>query len=298
MADGPISFSHALVTLYPQEDGTLQAIPEMQPDAMAGTGACQLRIMAVVARKIGFVELLKEIASGSKHSLPWLWPLSSPDKWCIDLDAARSWIRNGSFSPAGGRVIVKPNYDFDFDLKPSGDFTIRTTVKFSYPATEEEGDDMAAFPELDPWLDAFRTEHPDPRKCAFVMMRFSKTPAHEAIFKAIEDCCASHGIKAMRADQHAFSEDVLANIQTYIHGTGFGIAVFERLEKEYFNPNVSLELGYMMGQKRHVCLLKDKNLDALHTDVVGRIYRTFDTQDAKTTITKELEAWLKEKKFV
>ena len=87
----------------------------------------------------------------------------------------------------------------------------------------------------------------------------------------------------------------MPNILTYLHGCGFALAVFERIEQEDFNPNVSLEVGYMMALGKDVCLLKDRTLKTLHTDLVGHLYRTFDPQDPVTSIQPELTKWLTDK---
>jgi hypothetical protein len=106
------------------------------------------------------------------------------------------------------------------------------------------------------------------------------------------------GITAVRADDKHYHDDLWPNVLTYIHGCGFGIAVFERLEQDEFNPNVSLEVGYLYGLGKPVCLLKDKTLKTLHTDLVGKLYRPFDPQNPKTTIPTELSKWLADKGIV
>ena len=63
--------------------------------------------------------------------------------------------------------------------------------------------------------------------------------------KAIQSTLGTFGIAALRADDKEYHDDLLPNVLTYIYGCRFGIAVFERLEAEDFNPNVSLEVGYM-----------------------------------------------------
>jgi len=84
--------------------------------------------------------------------------------------------------------------------------------------------------------------------------------------------------------------------QSRIYGCSFGIAVFEGIEQDDFNPNVAFEVGYMTALGKQVCLLKDKNLRGLHTDLIGKIYKTFDPLDAITTIPPELTKWMQDKK--
>jgi hypothetical protein len=134
-------------------------------------------------------------------------------------------------------------------------------------------------PEITDSLGKFREDHPDAGNVGFIMMRFGQTQAHDDIVQGIHVAFDAAGLTAVRADDKQYHDDLLANILTYVYGCGFGIAVFERLEEDNFNPNVSLEVGYMMGLRKPVCLLKDKTLKTLHADLVGRLYRSFDPQD-------------------
>lgn len=110
--------------------------------------------------------------------------------------------------------------------------------------------------EIELSLRHFRLDHPSPEKVAFVMMKYGSTRAHDEIVKGIEAALVPHGICAVRADSKEYHPDLYYNILTYIYGCGFGIAVFERIEREDFNPNVSLEVGYLLALSKEVCLLK------------------------------------------
>ena len=93
-------------------------------------------------------------------------------------------------------------------------------------------------------------------------------------------------------------DDLFWNIMTYIYGSGFGIAVFERIEEQEFNPNISFEVGYMLGLRKRVLLLKDKKLKNLNTDLMGKLYKTFDPQNISKTVRPALQKWLKDKGIV
>jgi carbon storage regulator CsrA len=147
-------------------------------------------------------------------------------------------------------------------------------------------------------LKHFREDHPDPGKVAFIMMRFGSTSAHNSIVEGIRLTLQPLGIAAVRADEKEYHPDLWLNVFTYIYGCSFGIAVFDRLEADEFNPNVSLEVGHLYGLGKPVCLLKDKTLKTLHTDLVGKLYRPFDPQDPKTTIPTELSKWIKDKGII
>jgi hypothetical protein len=149
--------------------------------------------------------------------------------------------------------------------------------------------------EITESLARLRMDHPDPTRTAFIMMRFSRTPLHEEIVTAIRGTLGKAGLAALRADDKEYHDDLFLNVTTYMHGCAFGIAVFERLEMEDFNPNVSLEVGYMQALRKSVCLLKDKTLKTLHVDLVGKLYRSFDPQAPAATIPGELERWMRDK---
>lgn len=147
-------------------------------------------------------------------------------------------------------------------------------------------------------LERFRKEYPDPQKVAFIMMRFGTTDAHERIVAGIKTALDPLGIIAVRADEREYHDDLFPNVLTYIYGCGFGIAVFERIESEEFNPNVALEVGYMFALNKPVCLLKDRNLKTLQADLVGKLYKEFDSYNPTTTIPNELTRWLRDKDYL
>lgn len=147
-------------------------------------------------------------------------------------------------------------------------------------------------------LQHFRKDYPDPKKVCFIMMRFGDTSAHQAIEQAIKEALNKYGFTGMLARDKEYHEDLYPNIQTYMHGCGFGIAVFERIESDDFNPNVSLEVGYLLGLKKLVLLLKDKTLETLHTDLVGKLYRSFDPLHPEQTIASQVEQWLEDKGLI
>ncbi len=147
-------------------------------------------------------------------------------------------------------------------------------------------------------LEHFRQDFPDPQSVAFMIMRFGTTELHANIFEALKEGLAKHGITGIRADEKQYHDDLLDNVLTYMHGCGFGVAVFERIEEETFNPNISLEIGYMMAMNKPVCILKDKTLKTLHSDLMGKIYKMFDPLNAKVTIYEAISPWLRDKELV
>jgi hypothetical protein len=147
-------------------------------------------------------------------------------------------------------------------------------------------------------INRFRSDHANPDKVAFVMMRFGITKTHNQIIQSLRTELEKHEIIALRADDKAYHDDVFWNIVTYIYGCSFGIAVFERLEQEKFNPNVAFEVGYMMALRKPVLLLKDKTLKHLHADLIGKLYRVFGPRSVPKSIGPQVRRWLRDKNII
>lgn len=163
---------------------------------------------------------------------------------------------------------------------------------------DKVSDQAISVPELGKFIEAFREDYPTKQKTAFIIMQFGSTKVHSALVTAIKDTLKKHNIIGLRADDKEYSDDLFSNIRTYMHCADFGISIFERVTEDNFNPNVSLEVGYMMGLGKSVCLLKDQTLKNLHTDLVGKLYKPFDPLDVEKTLPPQLEKWLTDKGFV
>ncbi len=125
----------------------------------------------------------------------------------------------------------------------------------------------------------------------FVMMRYGRSRQFEELETTIRTSLRRFGLVARFARDHALSDDLWENIRLYMMGCRYGIAVFDEIDERYFNPNVSLELGYMYSLNRRCLLLKDRRMPRLPTDVCGKIYRDFDTYGILATVGAEVAAW-------
>jgi nucleoside 2-deoxyribosyltransferase len=141
----------------------------------------------------------------------------------------------------------------------------------------------------------FKKTYPTSKKVGFILMPFEKSTAYENILLAIKKVLQKNDCIGVRADDKNFHDDVFYNILTYLHGCDFGIAVFDKSEITTFNPNVSLEVGFLMALNKPVFLLKDKNLTTLQSDLAGKLYSEFDPQNIEKTISPMLKKWLLDK---
>jgi hypothetical protein len=172
---------------------------------------------------------------------------------------------------------------------------VNTTLQTQNKPGKRISEEAVSSPEIASGLEKFRADYPIGRKTAFIIMQFGATKPHAALVECIKKTLAIHKITALRADDKEYMEDLFPNIKTYMHGCDFGVAVFDRITEDDFNPNVSLEVGYMLGMGKNVLLLKDKTLKSLQTDLAGKLYKPFDTTDVDNTMPQQIEKWLADK---
>lgn len=159
------------------------------------------------------------------------------------------------------------------------------------------------------------------RKTAFIMTSFQKE--HKKIAEQILSILDDNKINGYLADQSKRQNDkeLWHDVEVYAHGCDFGIGIYaddsifrsqkkkkkddanektaNKKEKELIkririNPNLSQEVGYMLGLQKKVCILKDKKLDKINTDLSSWIYQEY----TKDTLEKQLVQWLKNNKFI
>jgi hypothetical protein len=260
-----------------------------------------VRVVSSSSRKLQRRELLKRTREAlGRANLPWL--SIQGDRWLIDADALKLAVPVlAKHRWLVGYVLIQPEQETVEHTAFGTPHFDETAVAYMTPASI--GDITMPIPpgcppEITESIGRFRKDHPDPKHVGFVMMRFASTGAHKSIIEAIRQTLDPLGFSAVRADDKQYHDDLFPNILTYIYGCAFGVAVFERLESDDFNPNVSLEVGYLLALRKPVCLLKDKTLKTLPTDLVGKLYRQFDPQNPGPDIATNLNAWMQDKGLV
>lgn len=141
------------------------------------------------------------------------------------------------------------------------------------------------------FMPAFLRDHPNPERTAFLMMRFRSGPQYEEIHKAVGENMASYGLDVVRADDKDYTGDLWENVCLHMLGCRFGVAVFEEIDLREFNPNVALELGFMIAHGKRCLLLKDHRMPRMPTDIVGKLYKEFDSYNIGKTIASAVDSW-------
>ena len=163
---------------------------------------------------------------------------------------------------------------------------------------DKPSDESINNPEIATGLEKIRKDYPIGTKIAFIIMKFGDTTVHKEMIHDIKAVLKKHGIVGLRADDKEYMDDLFLNVKVYMHTCDFGIAIYERILSDDFNPNVSLEVGYLLGMKKPVMLLKDQTLKSLNTDLTGKLYKEFDTTNTKGSITNAIEKWLSDKGYI
>lgn len=125
----------------------------------------------------------------------------------------------------------------------------------------------------------------------FIMMPFS-LPGSGKIYKAIADTLNAYGLEPIRADKKSFTNFIWSNIVTQIIGCSYGVAVYEPMGDILFNPNVSIEAGFMLALDKPVLFLANQSLNRLPVDFTGHIYKTFSPYKLKETINTAIRDWV------
>jgi len=151
----------------------------------------------------------------------------------------------------------------------------------------------SGFSELRAKVGAFLHRHPYDTN-VFVMMRYHENERFRDIEQTIRGSLSAHGLEAHLAKDRAFSDDLWENVRIYMHACNYGIAIFEQIHEKDFNPNISLELGYMYAWGKRCLLLKDGSMQKLPTDMCGKLYKDFDTDNIRSSLSARIDEWVRD----
>lgn len=128
--------------------------------------------------------------------------------------------------------------------------------------------------------------------CVFVIMPFAKR--YNKLYEVLKKVFKKRGFKAVRADEHTFHADLWENVNVYLDCCVAAVAFFEKKLCGSFNPNVALEVGYMLGRAKKVLIIKDRRIKDLPTDMKGKICYDYDRFENNETLEKNLEDWIRD----
>lgn len=137
----------------------------------------------------------------------------------------------------------------------------------------------------------------------FIMTPFREDARHREMIQIIKSKLNEHGFNAWVASDKKLNNQLWLNVQAFMLSCKYGIAIFTRDEEKrgniveikssIFNPNVSIELGFMLSRGKEVLILKDKALKKLPTDMMGSLYENFDLDNPINSLPTIIEKWIK-----
>ena len=74
-------------------------------------------------------------------------------------------------------------------------------------------------------------------------------------------------------------------------GCKYAVCVFEEIDEREFNPNVGIEYGFLRAMNRQVLLLKEQRVPTMPTDMIGKMYRSFDSYKITHSLLQQLGLW-------
>lgn len=240
------------------------------------------------------------------NNITFLRPLKElRNEWLINLQEFRH-----SFECLKDSIYLNGQYIFEPEIikyenrDQNSDELINDVTQIKFAIYPEEVNILSNYSsdilpdEIITSIKKFRKDYPRNKKTGFLMMKFEDSPAQKKLIKIVKQHFQSYDIKVLRADDKWYAEDVLPNIKTYMHGCNFGVAIFDRINTQYFNPNVSLEIGYMMAMNKPVLLLKDKSMASLQTDLVSKLYHEYDFQNPEITLQLAIDKWIRDYELI
>ena len=141
---------------------------------------------------------------------------------------------------------------------------------------------------------SFLKDHPDINRNVFLMMRFNTGIQYDEIHAAVRDGLKPYNLKLLRADDKDYTGDLWENVCLYMLGSSYGVAVFEEIDSREFNPSVALELGFMLALNKRCLILKDLRMSRMPTDIVGKLYKEFNTYRIAETVLLALRSWVRD----
>ncbi len=241
----------------------------------------------------------------NSNNITYLRPLKNlTGEWIINLQELKhSFKCLNDTKYLNGKITIEPEYIRNIENDKLTDEIIleETTLKFAiYPEDMQNLNsaiDLSFSEELNEPLKRFRKDFKPTDKCGFLMMKYEDSKIQTEIRNIVKNYFGDKGIKLLRADDKWYAEDLLTNIKTYMHGCFFGVALFERINTDYFNPNVSLEIGYMMAMNKPILYLKDSTLTSLQTDLIGKLYHEYNFQSPEKTLPIVIDKWISDKEI-
>lgn len=196
-------------------------------------------------------------------------------------------------------------------MQDRGDAEVRRMVRAIQRGLERRAEqrknesDYRVLPGYEHLVPAVRRFHEDApyEKSVFVMMKFPEARMKDVhqrllndIWRVVSDTVGQRGLRARRADQRAYYDQLWENVCVHMFGSMYGMAVLEDRVASELNPNVTLEYGFMKALNRTVGLFRAEGFGHDRADLTGKLSKSFsiDADDKldEVSLKSAVQDWL------
>ncbi|WP_407342008.1 hypothetical protein [Pengzhenrongella phosphoraccumulans] len=113
------------------------------------------------------------------------------------------------------------------------------------------------------------------------------------IDEGVRTTCARFGRDVVRADDRDYTGELWANVALCLHNSDLVVAVLEKIEDQYDDMNVLIELGFALGSSRRCLILVEGRRTALPSVLRHRLTREFSAYDVPLSVERQVADWLR-----
>lgn len=127
------------------------------------------------------------------------------------------------------------------------------------------------------------------RKIGFLIRKFEERDDRNRLVNTVRETFRQKGFPIIDADEKTLHPETWGNIREFLDHCSFGVVIIDNLSPYTtgFNPNVFLEIGYLLALKKNIFILIQNSLaQTLPTDIKPFIYTSFDSQDIETILLR------------
>lgn len=143
---------------------------------------------------------------------------------------------------------------------------------------------------------AFEKEFGD-KEIGFLIRKFESRNDRDALITTIRNSFREKGLKLVDASEKSLQQETWRNIKEFLDNCAFGVVIIDSFspnDNNEFNPNIFLEIGYLLARGKNLLILIQNSLERkLPTDVKPFLYTTFDSQDIDSYSLKvKIHKWI------
>ena len=134
------------------------------------------------------------------------------------------------------------------------------------------------------------------RKIGFLIRKFTERDDRNRLVETVRNTFRLRGLTIKDANENIFHQETWSNIKEFLENCSFGIVLIDNFgdSDSDFNPNVFLEIGYLLAKRRDVfILIQNQLVKKMPTDIKPFLYTEFDSQeiDSPILVTK-INKWI------